>query len=218
MDSSRLPGKLLMTVNNIPLIQYVVERSKKVERFTDLVLATTDRSVDDSLAAYAQSQDVSVYRGMVHDVAGRIIDCAREYQADYLIRLNADSPFVDPELIMEGISVCESDRPEFVTNIIGRTFPYGISVEIIQTKAFERAYAEMKREDEFEHVTRYLYQHLDQFRTHSMKSRAPDLRRARLVVDTIEDLDVFARMVNRLNQNALTIGYVEAAKMYYSVV
>lgn len=217
MDSSRLPGKLLKSVNGIPLIDYVIARAKRIEGLTELIIATTDRSVDDPLAEHADAQGLQVFRGNTENVAQRLLNCASEFGAQYFVRLNGDSPYADPELIMEGMQHCYNHCTELVTNLIGRTFPYGIAVEIIQTKAFKRAYDNMHTNEEYEHVTRYLYKHINMFQVKPMISPSPELNKARLVVDTENDLDMFRKMTACFMGRAVNVGYKEAARKYLSM-
>ena len=111
LDSSRLPHKALRKVHGTPLIGYALERARQIRSLAQVVLATTERGVDDPLAAYAQSAGVAVFRGATDNVAQRCVDCATLHGADYFVRLNADSPFPDPALIEEGLRALDADPP-----------------------------------------------------------------------------------------------------------
>ena len=214
VDSTRLPGKVLRQVNGIPLIGYVIARAKRIPNLEALVLATTGRSIDDQLCEYALSQDAAFYRGDPYDVALRVLRCAKKFGSDYFVRLNADSPFLDPDLIAQGMACCQDGRTELVTNLIDRTFPYGIAVEIIKTEAFERAYRHMRTAEEREHVTYYLYRHQEEFEIQTLTSPCPKLSRARLVVDTKADFEMFACVLSQLGETAFTAGYRQVAELY----
>ena len=122
MDSSRLPGKALTDIEGRALISYVIERAKRINALTTLALATTKRTIDNKLAEFAIDAGISVYRGSVDDVALRVIECAREFEAQYFVRLNGDSPFLDPELINASEIKCH-DGFDLISNLICRTFP-----------------------------------------------------------------------------------------------
>jgi spore coat polysaccharide biosynthesis protein SpsF len=213
-DSRRLTRKVLQPLRGIPLMSYVLQRAQHISGLSSLVLATTDRPIDDDLADYVQRQGVAVYRGDADDVARRTLDCARAYDADYFVRLNGDSPFLDPALIDDGIRSCQEHQVDLVTNLIGRTFPYGISVEIIRTAAFAQAYAQMSRQDEREHVTLYLYNHPERFAIHTLTAPDPKWSHARLVVDTPEDVHRCERVLARLGDDALRANYQQVAALY----
>lgn len=217
VDSTRLQGKVLRQVRGMPLIGYVIARAKRTPGLGVLVLATTDRPVDDPLAEYALAQGVAIYKGDLCDVARRLLTCAVKFRGDYFVRLNGDAPFIDPDLVAQGIAYCQDGRTDLVTNLIGRTFPYGIAVEIIRRHAFERAYARMTTPEEREHVTQYLYKHPEEFNIQTITSPFPELSRARVVVDTEADFEMFERVVAQLGEAALTASYQQVASLYLTM-
>ena len=214
LDSKRLPEKSLKEVNGLPLIHYVISRAKRIPGIDTVVLATSNRNLDDPLANYADSQGVSLYRGSCDDLALRMLCCAKELKAEYFVRLNGDSPFLDPDVIAEGIAFCTTEQFDLITNLDGRTFPYGVAVEILRTAAFEKAYKDMTRSEEHENVTLYLYEHSEDFRIKSITSKRSELSLARMVVDTKEDFELFGKLVTELGDDVFTAGYAEIAELY----
>ncbi|MFV0423088.1 cytidylyltransferase domain-containing protein [Oleidesulfovibrio sp.] len=99
LDSSRLPRKALRMAQGKEMLGYVVERARLVEGISEIVLATTDREVDDELEEFAAKYDLSLFRGSAEDVAGRVAACARWRGWDAFVRINGDSPFIDPHTI-----------------------------------------------------------------------------------------------------------------------
>lgn len=214
LDSKRLPNKALRLVNELPLIHYVLMRAQCIPGIDNIVVATSKRPTDDQLAAYVVSQDIDVYRGSFENVALRVLNCAIKLKADYFVRLNGDSPFLDPALISQGISYCRNGKIDFVTNLINRTFPHGISVEIIRTDAFKRAYTRMTQPEEHEHITQYLYSHLEEFNYKIITSSRPELNSARLVIDSDDDFELFRNSVDQLGELVFSAGYIQIAEIY----
>ena len=211
MDSARLPGKAMRLVRGLPVIHYVIARAQRIAG-AEAVLATTARPADDALAAYAAQMGVRVYRGSASDVAGRMLGAALDCGADAVVRVNGDSVFADPELIGEGLRRC--GEADFVTNLIGRTFPYGVSVEIVKTETYQRACTRITTAQQREHPTSVLYEHADDFSVATLLSPHPELKGARLVIDTAEDLEAFRRLTDELGERVLAVGYREAAARY----
>lgn len=211
-DSSRLPRKALLEVAGRPLIDYVVERARRAPSLSTIALATTDRSLDDDLAQHGALLGLPVYRGSVEDVVMRFLSCAEMLGADYAVRMNADSPFLDPSLVTRGLELVAGDV-DLVTNLPGRTFPYGISVEIVRVGALVEAHASMDP-SEREHVTQHFYAHSDRFSLRTIASDQPGLSRARMTIDTADDLSVFERVVSELGPDALTAGFATVATRY----
>lgn len=213
MDSTRLPGKALREVRGLPLLAYVLDRARRIPGVESVVLASTGRPVDRPLEAFAKARDLPFFKGDLEDVAGRFLACARSRNAERFIRMNGDSPFPDPVLLGEGVRTGEKTA-DLVTNLVGRTFPYGISVEVVRTEAFERACRDMTTADEHTHVTRRFYEKPEGFQIHALTSPHPDLKGARVVVDTEEDFKRFASAVDRLADNVFRAGYVDVARVY----
>ena len=211
-DSTRLPGKIMEIVAGRPIVDYVIDRALRIPGVDTVALATTDRDIDDRLVEHARSRGLAVFRGETQDVAGRVLACADSLGADYIIRVNGDSPFLDPALIGEAMGMLSSGC-DLVTNIVGRTFPYGVSVEIIRTEALRRAHSAMT-DSEREHVTLYFYANADEFKVCGITSNAPDLRTVRLAVDTWEDLEVFREVVLELGVDVSTANYERVAAVY----
>jgi spore coat polysaccharide biosynthesis protein SpsF len=213
MDSKRLPSKALREVLGRPLVQYVIERARRVRSLAAIVVATSARPVDDALADHAQRLGAEVFRGSAHNVAERCASCARRYAADFFVRLNADSPFPDPMLIEQGLGQLTGPVPaDLVSNLPGRTFPYGISVEVVNVTTLLRILPTLG-DAEAEHVTRRFYEQPDRFAIRRLVSSRPELRDARLVVDTEDDLAAFLALARSLGPRVLEASFDEVAAL-----
>jgi spore coat polysaccharide biosynthesis protein SpsF len=187
MDSARLPGKALLPVAGSPLALLVAERTARASALEGrVVLATTTRRADDPLARAAEDAGVAVVRGPVDDVSLRALVAAESLGWDAFARVNADSPLVDADLLDEAVAILTREGVDFVTNLVPRTYPYGVAAEVMRTAAYRAWYANFDDADR-EHVTRYLYRHLDSLRWASCSPCTPDQSRERLTIDTAED-------------------------------
>src|SRR4051794_40319569 len=131
MDSRRLPNKALRDVAGQPLIQYAFDACAATPGVDVTILATTNRTEDDALAGYAQQKGISCYRGSPDDVAGRFLSVIETFGLDAALRFNGDSPLHRANLLAEAVEIFRSGNWDLVTNVPGRSFPYGISVEVI---------------------------------------------------------------------------------------
>lgn len=209
-DSSRLPGKALIEVNNEPILGYVINRAKKIKNIEHVVLATTDREIDNPLVEFAQKRGVLVFRGDLQNVAKRALDCANDFKADYFIRLNGDSPFLDFDLIsksMENIA-----NFDFITNLKPRTFPYGIAVEIIKTKFFEKHFA-LFGPKEKEHIFSYFYNDKVEMRAKYITAES-DNQDVILTIDELKDLEKFEMINSQIGIDINNMGYKELIENY----
>ena len=189
MGSSRLPGKALRHIAGEPLIKRVIDRVSKVKNLSTIVVATSNSKTDDRLTQYIQSLNIEVFRGATHDVLNRAVSCASYLGVDKFVRINGDSPLIDPELLEKGIEMWTDPSLDLISNVFPRTYPVGMSVEIIKTDSLKKIMGLTADSCDSEHVTRFFYKNPEKFRILNFESGRSDLREVRLAVDTEEDLE-----------------------------
>lgn len=189
-NSSRLPGKALKDMAGRPLLGRIIDRLRHVQCADKLIVATSDQPSDDALAQFVENEEgVELYRGSLDDVAGRALGCMRAFDLDVMVRICGDSPFEIAAMVDDLLARQQRSGADLVTNVKDRTFPSGLSVEVVTREAFERAYSKMHAPEHFEHVTLYLYRHADDFCIENVVSdHGADLTRLNLCVDTANDL------------------------------
>lgn len=197
MGSTRLPGKSLMPIQGKPLVGYVLERAKQAVTAHQLVLATTDQVRDNPLASYAETIGVPVFRGSENHVLSRYREAARFFNAGTIVRISGDCPLIDPQVIDQAILLFKTKKYDYVSNVIHRTYPRGMDVEVFSRAALEKAFHEATGEGEKEHVTPYFYRHPELFSLGSLE-QAVDQSNWRLTVDTEEDLALIIRLMQEL--------------------
>ena len=170
MGSSRLPGKILLEMGGKPMLQHVLERTQRARSLNAIVVATTTDPTDDPVAAFAASTGVPCTRGSLHDVLDRYYQAARLHQAEVVVRITADCPLIDPQVIDETVQLVTqsasvlgpSSSVDFSCNRLpppfGRSFPIGLDVEVCTFTALERAWKESTETFHREHVMPFLYE------------------------------------------------------------
>lgn len=187
-DSKRLPGKALIEIAGRSLLGRVIDRARQVRGTDTIILATSDRAVDDPLAAFAAAEGIGVFRGDVNDVAGRALAAARAFGLSRFARLCGDRPFFDPALMDRVLNV-HAKGGDLASTQGDRPYPPGLTTEVVAVNALAAACAAMTEAEDREHLTRYFYQHPDRF--HIVQVPAPvemDFAGIRLVVDDETDL------------------------------
>ncbi|HVZ64214.1 MAG TPA: glycosyltransferase family protein [Opitutaceae bacterium] len=194
MGSSRLPGKSLCPIGGQPLLGHIIDRLKACRLLDKVVVATTTAPEDDALAAYAAGKSAGVFRGGRDDVLDRYFRATQETGAEVVIRITADDPFKDPEVI-DQVTACVLGNPDldYASNTLQPTFPEGLDVEVFRASALTKAWREAKLPSEREHVTPYIWKNPGIFRIENIR-HAEDLSGLRWTIDYPEDL-VFARAV-----------------------
>jgi len=199
MSSQRYPGKVLYKINGKPLLHYLLTSLKKCKNADQIVIATSIDSKDDFIEAFCIENGVTCFRRDLEDVAKRMLKAAKTVKADAFVRINGDSPLLDPRVVEQAISIYQNGNYDLVTNTFPRSFPVGQSVEVIKTSTFELAYQKMTKSDEFEHITKYFYNHSDDYKIYNFKNNI-NLSHYRLVVDTLEDMDRFEQIINSMDK------------------
>jgi spore coat polysaccharide biosynthesis protein SpsF (cytidylyltransferase family) len=188
MTSNRYPGKMLAPFMNKPILAHVVDRIRISASNPMIVLATSDENADDPLAVYGESLGLRIVRGSRDDVMGRFILTLSKYNCEAFFRVCGDSPLLLPFLFDKAISVFKDNSPDIVTNIFPKTFPPGMSVELLKTKTFLETEKNITNKDDREHLTQYFYKHPKNFKIHNIECSKIIDSNLRFTVDQLEDL------------------------------
>ena len=175
MNSTRLPGKVLLEIRGEPMLWRVVQRTSRSALVEQVLVATTTDATDDALYSYCSSHSLPCWRGSQYDVLDRYYQAARASKAEIVVRITADCPLVDRELVDETIQTLLGDPGsqspssaagqtdfDFAANRLPppwpRTYPIGLDTEVCTFSALERAWREASEPPEREHVMPYMYE------------------------------------------------------------
>lgn len=200
MSSERLPGKVLRKIAEKPMLDYTLERVFLAVGCDGVIVATSLEASDDPTAAFCAQRGVRCFRGPLENVAARFIGAADQEGFDAFVRVCGDSPLIDPAVITAAIEIFRDGEFDLVTNTFPRSFPKGVSVEVVRVSSFRDAYARMGEPADREHVTRYLYRNSEQFRIQNFLHRSGDRSDAQLSVDTPEDFLLATRMIGAMDR------------------
>lgn len=204
MGSERLPGKVLADIQGKPMLIRVVDRAGSAKYLDDLLVATSTDPGDDAVEDQCIERRIRVFRGDPTDVLDRCYRAAKLAQADVIVRLTADCPLIDPELIDDAVRAFLTADPtvDFVANRLPdqRTYPVGTDVEVCSIEALYQAWNEADQPYQREHVMPYLYEEPGRFRTLLLKHDV-DLSWLRLAVDERADLDFIRQIYERLGNS-----------------
>ena len=195
MNSSRLPGKTMATIEGRPLLWYVCSRLLVNDEFRDsLCVATSQEWFDEPIAQFCRQQGIPCFRGDRKDVAGRIIACAESRGWDSFARVNGDSPFVDASLLQQAFEALSDGNCDFVTNLAPRTYPYGVAIEVMRTPWYRDWMLNRLDAADREHVTRSIYRNLESVRYRNLPRLDGDLSDWSLTIDTAKHLEWFREL------------------------
>lgn len=213
MDSTRLPGKALKLLAGQSVLGRVIRRLSQAGEIDGIVVCTSDRAIDDPIAAFAEDKKVGLFRGSAHDVLGRAAAAARSLNADAVVRISGDSPFMDPALVDQLVMAHRDVQPDLTTNVHPRSYPAGLSVEVIAMTALEKLDQVVPEPADREHVTPYLYRHAGDFRIENIAAAEP-LRDVDLALDTEADFTFQSWLAGEVAENAGLDKIIAAARRY----
>lgn len=182
-NSRRFPNKVLKLINGKPLISYVYNRVKKAKEVKKIYVACSNLKSDDILAKYCKDKKYNLYRGSLNNVLKRFSDILEKKKQIYFLRITGDSPCADPKLIDHAINLFKENNYDIVTNVFPRSFPKGISVEVIKSKLIIDLNKLKISKYNREHVTSYFYQNSKKYNIKNIKNRI-NYSRFSLAVDT----------------------------------
>ena len=209
MGSTRLPGKVLEPIEGRPMIEWVVARVRGALLVDDVIVAIPDLAEDDGLHAVLRDW-VAVVRGPAEDVLARFRLGAASVDATRIVRITADCPLVDPQVIDEVVGALENEHADYASNTLLRTYPRGLDVEAFTRLALDVASSRARQPYEREHVTAYIYRHPKQFRLATVTAKL-DRHDWRWTVDEPADLNLVRKIFAILGDRAESAGLDEIA-------
>jgi spore coat polysaccharide biosynthesis protein SpsF len=235
MASSRLPGKVLLELGGKPMLAWVIERAALASTVDSVVVATTQAPSDDPVYDYCYQRGHLVERGSVYDVLDRYYQAASVHAADIIVRITADCPLLDPELIDSAVTLLHQENQsipfDFVANRLPppwvRTYPIGLDIEVFRFESLQQAWAAAAAKNQREHVTPFFYEGTpvdglapqvppSEYSTAispagyriALMHHTPGYGDLRWTVDTQEDLDLVRAIVSRLPADSSSWGDV----------
>lgn len=209
MNSSRLPGKVLAEIEGRPMLEYLIGRISKASSINEIIVATTDSPSDDVISDWVKEYaKLNCYRGSECDVLDRFYQSAKKYEADLIVRVTADDPLKDPEIIEKAISYFKKiPNLDYCSNTIIPSYPEGLDIEVFRFSALEQAWLNATLLSEREHVTPYIWKNGEIFNLYNFLNDR-DLSAWRWTVDKKNDLD-FVKLIFKKFKNNYDVNFKE---------
>lgn len=196
MGSSRLPGKVMLSVDGRPespsFLEFQIKRLKqKLPPEWRVGVVTTGRPDDDVIADLCKTIGVYCYRGSVNDLVSRYYNAAIELDSDVIVRITSDCPLVEPEVIVHCVDKLIEGKLDYVSTSepLPTTFPDGMDVSVFTFDALSRTYSGASLFSEREHVNFYVYAKESGFK-YLVINNEKDLSSYRLCLDYPEDYEL----------------------------
>ncbi|MDP8237690.1 MAG: glycosyltransferase family protein [Candidatus Hatepunaea meridiana] len=207
VDSTRLPNKVLAEIEGKPMLWHVVNRVGKSSLINQTIVAIPKDAANDRLAEFCESHNIQYFRGSNDDVLDRYCQAAKFYKSDVIVRITADCPLIDPEVIDKVVTVFLKNDYDYVCNTLPPTYPDGLDTEVIDRNALNVAWRNAELKSEREHVTPYILNNPDLFRIKDVRHDI-DLSNLRWTVDEPEDLEYIRNVYRKLGPSSYNMADV----------
>lgn len=191
MRSSRLPGKVMLSLRGKPALQHSITRLRKSKYLNNVIVATTSHESCDPIAQLCLRLGCKFYRGSEKDIVTRFEEASRIHNFDVVVRITGDCPMVDWTIVDDLIELYFENECDYCSNVLHRTWPKGFDVEVMNAKLLKEIKKNARGADR-SHITTYFYQtNLGKFRMSNLDAPKelwhPDYR---VTLDTLEDYTV----------------------------
>jgi spore coat polysaccharide biosynthesis protein SpsF len=215
MNSSRFPGKIAKEINGVSLLEMNLKRILKSEEIGELLLVTTTNSDDEFTEKTGEKLKIKTFKGSEDDVLDRFYQAILiniEKTPDYVVRLTADCPLIDPKLIDEIVNFTIEKRLDYCSNTLDPKFPDGQDVEVFKFGCLEDAWNNAKLNSEREHVTPYIWKNSSfnngkLYKSDNFDSKYGDYSNLRMTVDEEADFIVIQKLILKIGMDKNWIDY-----------
>jgi len=198
MGSVRLPGKVLLEICNHSVLWHVLNRVSRSRYLNQILVATSELPGDDVIAKKCREWGQQFFRGSEQDVLDRYFQAAQAVNATIIVRITADCPLIDPEIMSKMIEKFNHEKIDYLSNVVEpRTYPKGFDTEIFTMSALRQAAKEAKNTYDREHVTPFIRNNPDKFRVQPFFNDH-DLSRFNFSLDTLDDLKIISAIYYEL--------------------
>jgi len=191
VSSKRLPAKMMLLLYNKPIIEWVVRRVCKSKLLNQVVVALPDSKENDIIEYFLKSLDIDIeiFRGSENDVLKRYYDVANKYNADIIVRICADNPFICPEVIDYIVNFFKQNQPCDYVYCDTNFYPDGIGGEVISYQVLKKLIDLDKDIYRREHCCKYILDNPESFiiKIPPPPSKIGFLQIKKLDIDTFTD-------------------------------
>lgn len=200
MTSNRFPGKSMALLNGKPVIQWCMERAKRIHNNAQVVLSVPDTDESQPMVDLAAKIGVDNFCGDELDVLKRLYDTARFFHFDIVMRITGDCPFIDPKVCSEVLSLLVWRRLDYCSNVFPtRTYPVGLDCEAFTMDCLEAAHQMADKPEEREHVTIWM-QNTKEINKACVAQKV-DVSHKNYCVDYPEDIDRLEKEIKKVSGN-----------------
>ena len=203
-NSKRLRGKTLTLINKTALLEIIYLRLLKISKNIPIIIATSNLRADDKIDNFCKKKNYLVFRGSHKNVLKRTLDCCKKYKLDSFVRVCCDRPFIDFNLIKKMMLYLKRNpNYEIITNTHPKTYPSGLTSEIIKVSSYKKIKLYEFSKTDKEHICNYFYRKSKYFKIKNFKLKNLKHKKLKLSIDYEKDLIFVKKIYKKYNYNFL---------------
>lgn len=211
--STRLPRKVLMEINQTPLLKIHLDRLKKSKNIDKIIVATTNSAEDNIIEKLVTEWGYEVYRGSEIDVLDRFYQAVKYINPLWVVRVTSDCPLIDPILVDEVVAYAQNKNIDYCSNTLIENFPDGQDIEIFKFSALEYVWKNAVKNSDREHVTP-LIRELSNYKGNNLFSainfdNEGDYSQIRMTVDEKRDYELIKIVIEEMGVDKSWKEYVQ---------
>lgn len=201
--STRLPKKMFLPFfNDKKILEIILEKLLYFFNKDQIVIATTNHKNDDKFEELSIEYGVNIFRGEENNVLKRFIDASLFFKKEKILRICADNPFIDMQLLINLINNVNNEV-DYCSYIVKDTpaikTHFGFFTEYVTLSTLKEVSRLTKDPLYLEHVTNFIYS-TDLFNIKWVKSPLfiEESTNTRLTVDTLNDFQICQKVYNNM--------------------
>ena len=195
VGSTRLRGKVLKKINGKEIILHLLDRLSSSKKISKIIIAIPNTKENDKLCHLLKKNNFLIFRGSERNVLNRYYECAKKFKSNHILRITGDCPLIDPKLVDELIKKYQASKVDYASNVINRTFPDGMDMEIFSFKSLKIANENVILKKDKEHVTDYFLRS-NRFKKLNHLSKKENYSFLRITLDNKNDFLLIKKIFN----------------------
>lgn len=198
MSSSRLPGKALLPILEVPVLEHILMRlSRHLPEYLTC-LSTSSSPNDDYLSEYISSRGYNVFRGEEEHLSQRLVNVVDYYGLDIVVRVTGDDLFRDLNSIIKLVEYLASNPCDYV---VSDDLILGCNSEVFTADALQFIHKYARHPHETSALTWYL-DRPDIFSCVQLFHEVPQRPPVSLMLDTPNDFNSISKFCD-LNKDLI---------------
>jgi spore coat polysaccharide biosynthesis protein SpsF len=143
INSKRLSKKVLKKICGKSILELIIERLSQIDDIDNIILVTGTKEHNKSLIVEAKRLNLDYFCGSEENILDRFFKASQKYNPDNIIRITADNPIIDLNLLANGIKIFNEANYDILT-IDNQSFPKGLNFEIFSKNILQEIWENTK--------------------------------------------------------------------------